>query len=69
MNYSAEARLEAYTFLIAQAAAELAGEDSKFPPPPVRTCATIQCPERAEPGCGGRCLHCWHERRALARLY
>ncbi len=61
-------RLEFYASLIATAAAELAGEESKYPPP-IPTCASRDCPQPAKPGCAGHCPRCWKERRALAHLY
>lgn len=50
----------------ARAAAELTGEESKYPP---ARCTDADCTEPAKAGCGGFCARCWKQRRALAHLY
>ena len=50
----------------AQVAADVTGEESKYPPP---FCRATDCAESATAGCGGYCAHCWQERQARAQLY
>lgn len=56
----------AYRHASPRAAAQWAGEESKYPP---ACCAAADCAAPVKPGCGGHCARCWQERRALTQLY